>query len=159
LKPLLLSVKAITHASQTGYPAQTMGQVCGISDVFKASFCFQQSLHSESAQAAKAPWVTHVNVYSFASSAAARSYVNVMGGKFTVGQTITSTPTRLVGFDPKATILDGTRLRKGAEASVVLAFGTRAVWVACGDLSGKADRASLVACAQRVADVQRTRLS
>jgi hypothetical protein len=154
----LLTMLAATKASGTGYQAQSMGVQCGVAGPFGSNWCYQQYPHSYPARMGGAPWVTHMNIFSFPTATKARQYVALMAKRYPRAKRIGSSNTGLIGFDAKATISDGLRYEQGPEASVVLAIGAKALWVACGDPAGKAGQRQLVGCAQSVATAQARQL-
>jgi hypothetical protein len=148
LRSRLLTTQAVT----------SMGVQCGVAGPFGSNWCYQQYPHSYPARMGGAPWVTHMNVFSFPTPAKARQYVDLMAKRYPRAKRVGSSNTGLIGFDTKATISDGLRYEQGPEASVVLAIGAKALWVACGDPAGKAGQRQLVGCAQSVATAQARRL-
>ena len=159
LRKALLSLPAVTTASGTGHAAQSLGVVCSWSHEISANVCIHDTLHSDEARSAGAPWATHLNVFSFETRALALQYVASMAERFQGTQTVSATRTRVVGFDPRSQISDGTRMEAAPEVSVVRAVGTNALWASCADPSRAAGQTELMACATSVARAQARRLA
>ena len=155
LKRALRSDAAISRASGTGLPHRFHGYHVLDIRPFRR-FLLATGSTCTRARPRRPPryGLTHVNVFSFSSAEKARKYVAVMAKRFSGPKGLSATATRVVGFDPSALINDGLQAPTGQEASVVEAQGTRVVWTACGDLSGRAQRSALVSCAQSVAKAQ-----
>lgn len=156
LKRLLLTLPQITTASGTGYPAQASGVTCATSAEIKANVCYQKSLHSDRARSAGAPWVTRLNVLSFATAAEARQYAAVAGSDRP--QTLAKSETLVVAFDPTSMISDGLRMEPAPEAYAFQAVGPNAIWSACADPSGNTTAANLASCAKSLAAAQAKKL-
>jgi hypothetical protein len=153
-----LTARQITKASGTGYAAQTMGVNCTLRGPQGAIACWQKYPHSDGALTAKAPWVTHVNVFAFPTVASAKKYLAHMGERIKGAITSTGKGIRLVGVDRQSHISDGMSIWMGAEASVIETVGTQVVWTACGDPTGTTATSELTRCAQSVAKAQVNRL-
>jgi hypothetical protein len=156
LRRALLTPSQIATASGTGFPVQSSGVSCVYSAEINANVCYRKSLHSDDARAAKAPWVTRLNVLSFRTAAEARDYIATAASDRP--QSLVKRRSLMVAFDPRSMVSDGSRTETAPEASVFQAVGVNAIWSACADPSQQATASDLAACARSVAAAQATRL-
>jgi hypothetical protein len=156
LRRVLLTTPQIATASGTGFAAQSTGVACAWSPEISANVCYRTGLHSDAARSAGAPWVTRLNVLSFATAAEARRYVTTAGADRP--QVLGTSANRVVAFDPRTTIGAGARTQTGPEASVFQRVGSSAIWAACADPSEAAGAGGLASCATSVAAAQARRL-